>query len=165
MSFAALLQATRDCFEMLGKWAKDGSLKTITLHAVKSREMMECLVEVRGVGKQPYRLYRGFDPEIYGHTFQSYLTLLRGSRGDNESPLGLGTSTRKVLVDVGWNDRFSRSSQEAWLGRVVGLENVQEITRDIHEAFGGELWQDGVLCWKDHVQVAEAFKLAAPTQH
>lgn len=37
------------------------------------------------------------------------------------------------------------------------LEAVREVLKDLHTAFGGELWQDGKLCYKNAVELSQPF--------
>ena len=39
------------------------------------------------------------------------------------------------------------------------METLKGVIKDLQNAFGGEVWVDGVLCYKDHEKVANPFPL------
>ncbi|KAF8849283.1 hypothetical protein BDZ45DRAFT_773212 [Acephala macrosclerotiorum] len=68
---------------------------------------------------------------------------------------------RKILIVTGW--RFL-SAENQW--RVVrslatsGFQHVLDAFKDMHDAFGGEIWQDGALCFKDGMGISQLFRLS-----
>jgi hypothetical protein len=62
-------------------------------------------------------------------------------------------------INTGW-PRFSHWGKQNWLREML-LDPVQpnRLLKEMHDTFGGELYVDGLLCYKDHTEVVETFKL------
>lgn len=121
--------------------AQEGSLESIRLIATKDRRRrlveFEHLANLKKQGENmDGRWYRA--ASISG--FQSL-------------------SQKTFAINTGW-PRFSHWGKQNWL-RVMLLDPAQpnSLLKGIHDTFGGELYANGLLCYKDHTRVVEEFKL------
>ncbi|KAH8820833.1 hypothetical protein F5884DRAFT_765385 [Xylogone sp. PMI_703] len=63
--------------------------------------------------------------------------------------------------NTGW-PRFSSWGKQRWLRQMLlDSTNCETLVKELHDSFGGELYIDKVLCYKDHVQVADTLALDA----
>ncbi|KAK2624915.1 hypothetical protein QTJ16_005284 [Diplocarpon rosae] len=63
----------------------------------------------------------------------------------------------RMVVNTGW-PRFCHWGKQRWLRQMLLDPNgVNELLLEIHNAFGGQLYVDGLLCFKDHTQILEAY--------
>lgn len=149
---------TKECLEYLERWAEAGNLKTLDVNIVQDRENLLCVAEVRGAKKMGWVSCRSIPrKEVVGRWGQ-YMAVLR-DHGKNAANSSLAEVAIRLSIETGWNDpRFTQFQQKAFLN-LAGPKNIQGLIEDVAVAFGGELWQDGRLCWKDNVQVSEAFQL------
>ena len=147
---------TRECFAYLEKWAEDGKFKKLDLSIVRCRESLYCVAEVREAKKIGWVSCRNIRRDKVVGRWEEYLEILKEYGTNTEMPK-LGRTVTRTSVDVGWND-ITRSHQEQLLS-LAGTGNVRGICMDVQAAFGGELWQDGTLCWKNGEQVNEVFQL------
>lgn len=72
-------------------------------------------------------------------------------------PQSLQQST--FAINTGW-PRFSHGGKQNWLREML-LDPTQPngVLKEMHDTFGGELYVDGLLCYKDYTEVVETFKL------
>ncbi|KAH8596306.1 hypothetical protein B0O99DRAFT_510041 [Bisporella sp. PMI_857] len=91
--------------------------------------------------------------------FHQELDLRRGRIYDGRlyNPDMRPSDTLRIMT--GW-PRFCHWGKHNWL-QVMLLDagRVDDILQDMHNKVGGEMWVDGVLCYKDHTQLVENFGL------
>ena len=114
----------------LSAWLQSGSLKSITLTTDSDRprtvkEFQEALI-LREAGETvDGRLYR-------------------------ETP-----TWTKMFINTGW-PRFSHWGKQSWLRKMLqDPTGIEELVKEIHDYFGGELYVNGLLCFKDRVMIAK----------
>jgi hypothetical protein len=83
--------------------------------------------------------------------FGNYMEML-----DEATKGPLATLERKMILCSGYKELTWKGRQS----RITNLpKNPTEVMDDLHSSFGGELWIDGVLCYKDGNRLQEPFKL------
>jgi hypothetical protein len=112
----------------LGDWCRLGRLESITITATWDRP-------------------RGVDE------FKEILNLRKyGESLDGRLYLDSSTWTRMVM-NTGW-PRFSHWGKQRWLREMLlDPSGIDELLKEIHHIFGGMLYVDGQLCFKDLVQI------------
>lgn len=130
--------------EILSGWARPvGNLQTVTLSVVAGRDDMHDLMELRAL-ENGRLLQAGIQIQAgWAGKFQKYLSVLRNSWGKYDGQWA-GVS-RKLDFMIGYlKEGFIC---EPW-----------EMVKEMHDAFGGELWIDGRLCYMDGIEVLQPFK-------
>lgn len=138
--------------KMASRWVKDGSLKSVTVCPTTGMSDVLEIVRMRAKrahdgGSMSFREYRGALKRAGGG--QGYLKGVE----------------RKIVLGTGWESMDAQARMETLkCARGRGpyeprYKALLDTVRDLHDAFGGELWQDGKMCFKDHVQVAQPFEL------
>lgn len=128
------LEWMRASFKALATWSQTGSLKSITLVTDSDRprtveEFQEALVLRESGETVDGRLYR-------------------------EAP-----TWTKMFINTGW-PRFSHWGKQSWLREMLlDPSGIKELVRDIHELFGGEMFINGSLCFKDRTMVGKEMNL------
>jgi hypothetical protein len=155
------LEATAKALGILGRWNAEGSLKAVTLNIApedvydQSPGLREALIKLREDGEPVYLIKRGKGRRLNARRgdplFQEYLSLLLGAGRGCCSSL-----ERKLVLNTGWAC-LSYSGPGSRSGSSV--ESFCELVRELHDAWGGILSLDGVLCFKDHVEVGHLFEL------
>jgi hypothetical protein len=118
----------------LASWSQIGSLKSITLVTDSDRprtveEFQDALVLRERGETVDGRLYR-------------------------EAP-----TWTNMFINTGW-PRFSHWGKQSWLKEMLlDPSGIEELVKEIHEYFGGELWIDGALYLKDRVIVRKGITL------
>jgi hypothetical protein len=65
----------------------------------------------------------------------------------------------RMVVNTAW-PRFSHWGKQRWLREMLlDPSGIDGLLKDIHDIFGGHLYVDGLLCFKDHKQVAKIIYL------
>jgi hypothetical protein len=129
------LQKTQDTLQVLGQWAEKGTLRTISITIIVSDE------DMLGVARDGQARRRAISESI-----DKYLLLLRNAtRRPSRSNWSLRDVVRRVKITWEFMGRCSSEARPS---------DSAKLLKDIHTAFGGELWHDGILCWKDHELVA-----------
>jgi hypothetical protein len=138
------LENTARALEVLSGWAeRAGNLRTVTLNVISKKEDMHELMDLRLFGESDITLTGEFNPNVGKKLFNEYLTLLRKSWGKYDGQWA-GVD-RKLELNVGHlNEHFPGQPGE--------------MVKEMHDAFGGELWIDGRLCYKDGTEVLQAFR-------
>ena len=149
------LKRTEKTLKLCGKWARDGQLRNITINPTPGLLNIMDIVQFREVGSDSLL------PEDYESVFQAYLTILRKA-GDDQGYLV--DVNRIVVINTGWNDLTAdmqrhKSDEYSSSGNSIRLHNL---LKDIHGAFGGELWQDQTLCYQRDIEIAAPFKVKSP---
>jgi hypothetical protein len=128
------LEWMRASLKGLSAWMQTGSLKSITLITDSDRprtvkEFQEALV-LREMGETvDGRLYKEFP------------------------------TWTKMFINTGW-PRFSHWGKQSWLREMLlDPSGIEELVGEIHEYFGGELYVDGFLCFKDRAMIGEGVNL------
>jgi hypothetical protein len=149
LGFARRIQHVKVCLELLDRdelewmvsslrgfsaWIQTGRLKSITLVTDSARprtmeEFQEALV-LRQMGET-------VDGRLY-----------------KEAP-----TWTKMVINTGW-PRFSHWGKQSWLREML-LDpiGIDDLVRQIHNYFGGELYIDGSLCFKDWKLVGRSVDL------
>ena len=64
-----------------------------------------------------------------------------------------------MFINTGW-PRFSHWGKQSWLREMLlDPSGIEELVKEIHDHFGGELWIDGSIYLKDHVMVGKGINL------
>jgi hypothetical protein len=65
----------------------------------------------------------------------------------------------RMTVNTGW-PRFTHWGKQRWLKEMLlDPSGTSELLKEIHDTFGGKLYVDGFLCFKDHRQVVVSPRL------
>lgn len=65
----------------------------------------------------------------------------------------------RMAIHTGW-PRFCHWGKQRWLrAMLLDSSGVQELLMEMHSAFGGSLYVDGRLCFKDHKQIVRDFEV------
>ncbi|KAI9048366.1 hypothetical protein LZ554_007202 [Drepanopeziza brunnea f. sp. 'monogermtubi'] len=117
----------------LGDWARHGRLESITIVAEwdKPRDLQE-FKEIQNMRK--------YGEVLDGRLYKDSSTWTR------------------MAVNTGW-PRFCNWGKQRWFREMLmDPGGINELLLELHEAFGGgRLYVDGLLCFKDHLQVAEGY--------
>jgi hypothetical protein len=63
-----------------------------------------------------------------------------------------------MVCNTGWPG-FSHWGKQRWLREMLlDPSGINELLKEIHDLFGGQLYVDGLLYFKDHVQTIHGFK-------
>jgi hypothetical protein len=91
--------------------------------------------------------------------FQEALALREsGETVDGRLYLEVPTWT-KMFINTSW-PRFSHWGKQSWLREMLlDPSGIMELLREMHEFFGGELYIDGSLCFKDWLVVGNGVNL------
>ncbi|KAE8444762.1 hypothetical protein EG329_014222 [Mollisiaceae sp. DMI_Dod_QoI] len=118
----------------LEEWCRVGRLESITLVTVWDKP-------------------RGIDE------FKEVLNLRKyGECLDGRFYRDSSTWTRMV-VNTGW-PRFSHWGKQRWLKEMLlDSSGLEQLLREIHKVFGGQLYSDGILCFSNRKQVVEGISL------
>lgn len=160
------VQRLMEGFECLGNLGNLGNrnLRMVTVSA--ARGFLNVL-NLGGLRDNPSDYPRHVNDDFPNGTFPAFLDVLREARVEMEE-LHL---ERRILIETGWHGLSAdsqvyctRSTPSDFLScrrklSSLGLRPALDALRDLHDAFGGELWQDGTLCYKNGVEVSQPFKL------
>lgn len=150
-------------FECLGN-LESRKLRMVTVNA--ARGFLNVL-NLGGLRDNPSDYPRHVNDDFPNGTFPAFLDVLRESRAEIEE-LHL---ERRIVIETGWHSLSAdsrvyctRSTPSDFLScrrklSSSGFQPALDALRDLHDAFGGELWQDGTLCYKNGVEVSQPFKL------
>jgi hypothetical protein len=121
-------------FQALAGWSRNGSLRSITLTAVRDRP--------RSVDE----FHEELDLMIHGVPVDGRLYRESSAR-------------TTMVINTGW-PQFSHWGKQMWLREMLlDPSQTYEFLKKMHDTLRGELWVDGVLCFKDQKQVVQAFNL------
>jgi len=112
-----------------------GNLKTITLSAFrdKPRNMEEFQQELRLIN---------YGEVVDGRLWTEWISRMT-----------------KMTIHTGW-PKLAPWAKQKWLREMLlDGSGVEDLVTDIHEIFGGELWINGTLCFKDSIQVLNPLHL------
>jgi hypothetical protein len=125
------LEWIRTSLKTLANWSSHGSLKTVTLCAARERP----------------RSVEEFHEELQ--------LMVLGDSVDGRLYREVPTWTR-LTIYTGWPP-FAHWGKQMWLRAMLqDPSTTRELLREMHDGLGGELWVDGVLCFKDR-QVIRRF--------
>ncbi|KAM3089490.1 hypothetical protein ACMFMG_001078 [Clarireedia jacksonii] len=152
-------------FKRLSSWSVKGSLRRVTINPMREERMkldvrwmqrVEEAIDMRRKNEQEPsgKSVVGQSLRLYGR----WMTLLREA-GGNEGYLGKDVET-KVVITTCW-DKWKREDQSSWLQkrRSGDAAQMEAVMADFNEAFGGELWANGELCYKDKQRIRRVFTL------
>jgi hypothetical protein len=129
------LQMTQDTLQVLGQWAEKGNLRTISINIFLTEDMMDVPTDTQARRRAISEL------------IEKYLVLLKdATRRPSRRHWSLRDVVRRVQITSGFMYRCSLGARPS---------DPAKLFKDIHTAFGGELWYCGILCWKDHELIAE----------
>jgi hypothetical protein len=161
------IEAVAGALEALGSWAKSGSLEEVIIIVVNERckpfQERDPVVETKMAYKASlekvirFRTGNSFEnpggvhaPEQAKECFQGYLSVFRDARDGCLADL-----KRKMIVNTNFG-KLSSQGQHKYLRDAFMDPN--ELMMELNEAFGGELWVDGRLCFTDGKEIREAFQ-------
>lgn len=136
----------------LARMAKSGKIKTVTLQVARVFSHFVNLDQSLLSKRDHY--HRQFCFDIRGrrrNLFQIWLEAFRKAREV------LGDAKRRIEIVTGWNEN-SLAQLDVVRSRDVN-ETLLKFLKAMHESFGGEFWQDGVLCYKDGIEISRPFAL------
>ena len=139
--------------KILGKWAREGSLKSLTL-TILSEQPDERGMKLLDALTEFWKLADFFRHNQHPpHAIEMYFEFLQMLKEAGEYlPAGL---KRRIVLDTDWDD-LSMPAKRIWLKRRKEF-GPQHFIEEIHERFGGEFRMDGKLCFKDHIEVENVF--------
>ena len=145
------IERTSQALGYLEIWSRTGGLKTITLNVAPKKCMFQ---GIRGaeylLGNKEIEEETNLSPK--GGLYSGYLEILRNA---GESLSGI---QRGLVFRIGW-DRLSKEKKQHCMD-CRELVRLRGVVKEYHDVFGGELWVDGRLCFKDHSQVEEVFRVS-----
>ena len=135
--------------KIFGHWAREGSLRSLTLtmflEGLRGINALDHLVEAWGA-------FRKF-PVRPGGADLFVMTEL----GEAEEALPVSLK-RKIVFETDW-DVLSLPAKRDWMKRRAKLSHPRTLIKEIHDKFGGEFWMDGILWFKDHVEIKRLFDI------
>ncbi|CZR67053.1 uncharacterized protein PAC_16952 [Phialocephala subalpina] len=153
-------------FELLGNLGDLGNSKVRMVTVSVARGFLNVL-NLGGLRDNPSAYARNFNDDHPNGIFPAFLEALR----DAIPEFGGLPIERRIVIGTGWHSLSTdsqvyctRSTPSDFLSCRRKLSSspfqpVLDALKDLHEAFGGELWQDGTLCYKDGVKISQPFKL------
>lgn len=140
---------TERALRLFSTWRRDGPLETVVLVPLWSREAREDLMHVRMLN-DPDQLENWEESRGTGkHLFLGYLRVLKAAGGRNGY---LSHLHRKLVLSTdSWSDGKGQGMLEKNLGHTIPFMG------ELHDAFGGELWIDGILRCEGHAEAEQPF--------
>lgn len=141
--------------KIFGKWARDGSLKSLTLTVLPENKSdrglvgLNKLLEIWRLGSPAQAIPLDKTP------YFAYLARLE-ELGEAGSYLPVHLK-RKIVFDTNW-DTVPVVLKREWI-KSQGASRPQDMMRELHNKFGGEFWMDGKLCFKDRVEIERVFDI------
>lgn len=134
---------------MLEKLVNTGTLKTLTLSPTRGISNVLVLGHLKRLDPMDARVEAKF---WVGQQFRECLQLL------NSAAFICRHLKRKIVIVTGWHSLSLDDQVRVYQSAIVEFEAALEALKDMHKAFGGELWVDGTLCFSG-VQLSQPFKL------
>lgn len=152
-------------FKRFSAWSAKGSLRRITLNPMRDENMkldvkwmqrVEEAIDMRRKKEEERTRKSAVDERL--RLYGKWMELFREA-GGNEGYLG-GRIEKKVVIKTCW-DKWEREDQSSWLQkrRSGDAAQMEAVMTDFNETFGGELWANGELCYKDQQQIRRVFIL------
>ncbi|KAG4443675.1 hypothetical protein IFR05_000861 [Cadophora sp. M221] len=116
----------------LGDWCRYGRLESITIVAEwdKPRDVLE-FKEIQNL--------RRYGESLDGRLYRDSSTWTR------------------MVINTGW-PRFCHWGKQRWLREMLlDPSGINELLMEIHQAFGGQLYVDGLLCFENHEQTVKGY--------
>ncbi|KAE8445598.1 hypothetical protein EG329_013231 [Mollisiaceae sp. DMI_Dod_QoI] len=150
--------ATQGALQTLVRWSRSGTLKKFCLIFTKrvnrrtghDESFQEVLGRWRGLPVW------GTTPPPSISDCEKYMALLR-SLGSTDKGFASGVQ-KKVVLDTGLSTR-TPLEKLMWLNRWSPL-HPGWFAEELNHAVGGELYMDGMLCYKDGVKVEDVFDVS-----
>ncbi|KAH7317401.1 hypothetical protein BKA65DRAFT_600060 [Rhexocercosporidium sp. MPI-PUGE-AT-0058] len=137
-------------FQKLGMLASTGGLRTLTLSPARGLLSVVCLGELKNDALH----LRERHPISRRGQFQRWLRILREAGANKD------LKEKKIFIITWWHSfTYENSWRALRFLAISGFPKVLDALKDMHDTFGGELWQDGTLCFKDGVKISRPFKL------
>ncbi|RDW91247.1 hypothetical protein BP5796_02412 [Coleophoma crateriformis] len=145
------VQRMEKIFERFGEWSEHGSLAAVRLHLVQDFDKVMLLGRISPINSSIVRSHRFF------------LAALTTAR-----TVSLRNVHRDLALKSSW-PRLTAEQRMLW----TKVQNAKEdnphwvftpnrFLRDVHSAWGGELWLDGELCARNGRTIRKPFWLLSP---
>ncbi|KAB8288491.1 hypothetical protein EYC80_010156 [Monilinia laxa] len=93
--------------------------------------------------------------------YAGWMELFRRTRTlGSEVYLGNGVK-RVVNVNTAW-DEWTYQEQGRWVNKLrhgADVREMEQVMKDLHQMFGGELWANGKLCYKERKRLKRVFEV------
>ena len=147
LSDRSFLENTTEALRVLSKWAHEGgNLKTMTLYVIRDYKEMMRVLNIRAFGEPLEPFHNGYlDPNAGHKLYHEYLAVFRKSWGQ---------------FDTQWAG--ARRKLDLRMGHIITEPCVGDpsaMVKEMHDAFGGELWFNGKLCYENGKEILQPFKL------
>ncbi|PQE27405.1 hypothetical protein CJF32_00000371 [Rutstroemia sp. NJR-2017a WRK4] len=153
-------------FKRFSVWSAKGSLRRVTINPMREEKMkldvkwmqrVEEAIDMRRKNEKEQSGKSAVDDEglnLYGQ----WMTLFKEA-GGNEGYLGKDVE-KMVVIKTCW-DKWERKDQSSWLQkrRSGDAAQMEAVMADFNKTFGGELWANGELCYKDQQRIRRVFTL------
>lgn len=145
------------------------ALKRVQINPMRSEEMKMDIRWMQRVENAMYlrwkseelRAGRNEDANEKWGLYSAWMGLFRrAGTADNDAYLGDGVS-RVVSVNTAW-DGWGNVEQRQWMKRLrygTGVDGMEQVMEDLNECFGGELWANGKLCYKEKKRLRRVFEM------
>ena len=153
LRWAAPSSAVEGVLKIFGQWAREGSLRSLTLvilpehDADRGMALLNKLLESRGPVGHPGIMQRN---PLEVSSYKAYLAELE--KAGSYLPKHL---KRKMVLNTSW-DALDTIEKSAWFKERAAFQ-PQGMIREIHDKFGGEFWMDGKLCFRNYEQAEHVF--------
>lgn len=141
-------------YKIFGNWAQKGNLRSFTLTmllgAHRGMSALDNLVELWSPLQRLQHVRPTTDPS---ETLLKTLEKLK--EAEEVLPAQL---KRRIVFETDW-DILPLIAKRNWMKLREKL-HPQDVIKTIHDAFGGEFWMDGKLCYKDHVEIERVFDIS-----
>ncbi|ESZ94076.1 hypothetical protein SBOR_5552 [Sclerotinia borealis F-4128] len=146
-----------------------GSLKWVQINPMRTEEMNLDVKWMQRVSEAIHLRWKSEellacdneDAEDVWGLYSEWMELFRkAATPGNDAYLGEGVK-RLVSVNTAW-DGWTYWEQDHWVKKLEHGANVKEmeqVMKDLNETFGGELWANGRLCYKEKKRIGRVFKL------
>ncbi|KAA8569759.1 hypothetical protein EYC84_001341 [Monilinia fructicola] len=93
--------------------------------------------------------------------YAGWMDLFRQTRTPG-SEAYLGDAVRRVVnVNTAW-DEWTYQEQGRWVNKLrhgADVREMEQVMKDLHQMFGGELWANGKLCYKERKRLKRVFEV------
>lgn len=150
-----------------------GALKTVQVNVMRAEDQkmdvqwMQRVAEALHLRWQGNQILGGKNDNarVEWALYWEWIILFRkaGKKGDAAY---LGDKVKKVMtVNTAW-DGWTYWEQKDWVNRLRHGDDVramEELMEELNDNFGGELWVNGGLCYKDNERIRKAFEMKEAT--
>lgn len=119
----------------------EGSLESIQLISTSDRN------------RQPKEFHALRNLKMHGEQLDGRWYRAASILGDQFARQGI------FAINTGW-PRVAHSGTQNWLREtLLDPDQILLLLHEMHKIFGGELYVDGLMCYKNHAKVAEGYRL------